>query len=164
MRTDDSVIGPSQTSLSMDTSASPCESPDLDEQHTPHQLQATCDDDMSQVIRIQEPMMDACESAQAGVSDGSLMQEINHESSPSPSPSPQDQGWAPTHTPLWKRGPQHGPHVEKAESFLLGVPGGPKWEELLASFITLKGLSSSLHVSAVFSINSPPTNTLAGLV
>lgn len=73
--------------------------------------------------------------------------------------------WTPTHTPSWSLGPQHARHVHAALAYLLGVPGGPKWEKLLASFITFEGLSSARPVSISFA-NRPVffTNSVTGLV
>ena len=60
---------------------------------------------------------------------------------------PHKHKWAPTHTQSWEGGPQHSVHVHNAVPFLLCVPGGPKWDTLLESFVTFEGLSSSLPVS-----------------
>lgn len=59
-------------------------------------------------------------------------------------------GWTPTHAPSWLLGPQHNGYVHNAAPYLLGVPGGPKWEILLTSFIRFEGLSSSQPVSMLF--------------
>ena len=67
---------------------------------------------------------------------------------PSTGPSSQvQQSWAPSHRPLWKLGPQHRAYVHAAAPYLTGVPGGRKWEELLAHYITFEGLSSDRSVS-----------------
>ena len=59
------------------------------------------------------------------------------------------QKWAPTRTPSWKLGPQHGSYVRNAVPFLLCVPGGPEWESLVTSLITLESLAPSRPVSAL---------------
>jgi hypothetical protein len=55
--------------------------------------------------------------------------------------------WTPTHEPSWELGPEHNGYVHKAENYLTGVPGGPKWEELLAEYVIFESLSSSVPVS-----------------
>jgi hypothetical protein len=62
-------------------------------------------------------------------------------------PASQAQAWSPTHTPSWSLGPQYGNYVHAAAPYLIGVPGGPGWEKLLANFIAFEGLSSSRPVS-----------------
>ena len=59
-------------------------------------------------------------------------------------PTSQAQGWTPTHELSWLLGPQHA-----AAPYLIGVPGGPGWEKLLASFITFESLSSSQPMSTL---------------
>lgn len=74
----------------------------------------------------------------------------------SPTPATQAPLWARTHTPSWSLGPQHGKYLHKAYKFLLGVPGGPEWESLLANFVTFESLSSS-HVSTLLLDGSMPS-------
>ena len=65
-------------------------------------------------------------------------------------------GWRPTHNPSWTLGPQHRSYVHAASSYLTGVPGGPEWERLLASYIDFEGLSSVRSVSVPDYHTSPP--------
>ena len=53
----------------------------------------------------------------------------------------------PSHELLWALRPQHQPYVHSAAPYLLGVPGGHKWERLLASYIIFESLSSARPVS-----------------
>ena len=70
-----------------------------------------------------------------------------------------EDGWSPTHDPSWVLGPQHRDYVHSAASFLIGVPGGPEWEKLLASYITYEGLSSFRSVSVFLSAYQVPSVT-----
>ena len=90
------------------------------------------------------------------------------ESPPPPSsarpPASRAQTWVPTHTPMWSLGPGHGDYLRCAAGYLIGVPGGPKWEDLLARFITLEGLSSSRSVSTLFNESISLTHNRKGFV
>ena len=67
---------------------------------------------------------------------------LRHTSSVGP-PTLQAEKWIATHEPSWSLGPQHRKYVHNAAPYLTGVPGGPEWEKMLASFITFESLSSS---------------------
>ena len=58
--------------------------------------------------------------------------------------------WVPAYTPSWSLGPQHRKYVHDAAPYLVAVPGGPKWEKLLESYMIFEGLSSSRRVSGSF--------------
>ena len=60
-------------------------------------------------------------------------------------------GWPPQCTPTWKLGPQHPLYVHAAKSYLIGVPGGPKWRSLLECWILYESLSSSNPVHVCYS-------------
>lgn len=88
-------------------------------------------------------------------------------STPSPSPSThsesQEEGWVPSHDPSWTLGPQHHQYVHAAAPYLIGVPGGPAWESLLASYIIFESLSSARPVSNLpVCLSSPPLTTHQG--
>ena len=55
--------------------------------------------------------------------------------------------WTPSHRPSWILGPQHRQYVHAAAPYLLGVPGGADWENLLVSYITFESLSADRSVS-----------------
>ena len=60
-------------------------------------------------------------------------------------------GWPPQCTPTWKLGPQHPPYIHAAESYLIGVPGSPKWRSLLECWILYESLLSSNPVHVCYS-------------
>ena len=64
-----------------------------------------------------------------------------------PTTSSGESPWTPTHQPSWSLGPQHNPYVHVAAPYLIGVPGGPKWESLLVNYIVFESLSSAIPVS-----------------
>lgn len=70
-------------------------------------------------------------------------------SSTNPSPLQTQGDWTPSHQPLWTLGPQHRGYIHPAASYLIGVPGGPKWESLLANYITFESLSSLRSVRII---------------
>lgn len=63
-------------------------------------------------------------------------------------PQDDDGDWPPQYTPTWKLGPQHPSYVHAAKPFLIAVPGGPEWVELLERWVTFESLSSADPVSA----------------
>jgi hypothetical protein len=62
-------------------------------------------------------------------------------------PSQTQQEWTPAYKPSWTLGPQHDVYVHTAASYLIAVPGGVAWEQLLARYIIFEGLSSARSVS-----------------
>ena len=93
-------------------------------------------------------------------------------SPPSPSrcvspiqPPSQVESWPPSHNPSWSLGRQHPTYVHAAAGYLVGVPGGPEWEKLLADYITFESLSASVPVSRLHSsLSALSTNDLIGLL
>jgi hypothetical protein len=70
--------------------------------------------------------------------------------------------WLPTYKPSWTLGPQHQHYVHTAAPYLIGVPGGQKWEKLLASYITFESLSAARSVSTSLFVYTPPANIMVG--
>lgn len=70
-----------------------------------------------------------------------------HTSSAHPPTSEDEMDLPLTKIPLWSLGPQHRPYVHHAAPYLVDVPGGPEWDNLLASYITFESLASSQPVS-----------------
>lgn len=64
-----------------------------------------------------------------------------------PPASQAQRGWTPHHKPSWVLGPQHRSYVHSATPYLIGVPGGFGWENLLARYIVFESLSSARSVS-----------------
>lgn len=62
--------------------------------------------------------------------------------------------------PSWTLGPQHRDYVHSAASYLAGVPGGPEWNDLLASYITFESLSSARAVSVSINASSSLSNNI----
>ena len=127
-------------------------SPDIERTSTSSQTPATTPSDDPKASMVAETQVSI---ATADETNAPSTQATPHKSarvpldhrSRRPHLIPHKHKWAPTHTQSWEVGPQHGVHVHNAVPFLLCVPGGPKWDTLLESFVTFEGLSSSLPVS-----------------
>ena len=145
VRADDSINGPPAGTVSIapapsNATSTPRQSPTSDEPPPSSQPPTTPRDDTPPATEVQEMLMTMCEDIRLGSSD--------EPPEMSSLPPGSQEGWTPSHSPSWTLGPQHLEHVKNAAPFLCAVPGGPEWEELLARFITLEGLSLSLDVSS----------------
>ena len=64
-----------------------------------------------------------------------------------PSQGVGDGEWVVVHEPSWTLEDSHAAHVHLAADFLLAVPGGCEWRQLLKRYIRFEGLSPSIDVS-----------------
>ena len=94
----------------------------------------------------------------------------NHTASPPPnhtaSPPPSHAALSPRAppTPSWTLGPQHRGYVRSATSYLIGVPGGPEWDQMLASYVTFESLSSARSVGISIDVRLCVNDTIVGII